>query len=293
MKTRKINKIKLALIILVLLLVFWITYKGLTNISNHNKNIENENNSDFINKNIVIQNENIMNNTNMQGNIEEIPDIKKNIIKNKQNNVVESNESEEKLKKDNQSESIEFNSTVAFIGDSRTQGFIMYNGLKDVQDYSYIGLMVDTAVTKKIVKTENGEKITLLQDMKNRNIKKVYIMLGVNELGWSYPQVFKLKYKELIDEIRKVQPNCNIYLQSIIPVTKSKDQSDSIYNNKKIAEFNKLIQEVASEKNVVYLDVASVLVNKEGYLPEEASIDGVHVDKEYCKKWLDYLKNNS
>ena len=187
----------------------------------------------------------------------------------------------------------QFNSSVAFIGDSRTQGFIMYNGLKDVQDYSYIGLMVDTAVTKKFVKTSNGEKITLLQDMANKNIETVYIMLGVNELGWSYPQVFKTKYGELIDEIRKIKPNCKIYVQSIIPMTKSKSESDKIFNNKNVNTFNNLIQELAKEKNVTYLDVKSALVDANGYLPEEASSDGVHVDKEYCKKWFDYLKNNS
>ena len=188
---------------------------------------------------------------------------------------------------------IKFDSTVAFIGDSRTQGFIMYNGLKNVQDYSYVGLMVDTAVTKKFVKTNNGQKITLLQDMKNKNIKTVYIMLGVNELGWSYPSVFKQKYITLIDEIRKVKPNCKIYVQSIIPVTKSKDQSDNIYNNTNIKKFNKLIQEVANEKQVTYLDVASVLVDANGYLPENASTDGIHIGKIYCQKWLNYLKNNS
>ena len=187
----------------------------------------------------------------------------------------------------------QFNSSVAFIGDSRTQGFIMYNGLKDVQDYSYIGLMVDTAVTKKFVKTSNGEKITLLQDMANKNIENVYIMLGVNELGWSYPQVFKTKYGELIDEIRKIKPNCKIYVQSIIPMTKSKSETDRIFNNKNVNTFNNLIQELAKEKNVTYLDVKSALVDANGYLPEEASSDGVHVDKEYCKKWFEYLKNNS
>lgn len=187
----------------------------------------------------------------------------------------------------------QFNSSVAFIGDSRTQGFIMYNGLKDVQDYSYIGLMVDTAVTKKFVKTSNGEKITLLQDMANKNIETVYIMLGVNELGWSYPQVFKRKYGELIDEIRKIKPNCKIYVQSIIPMTKSKSETDRIFNNKNVNTFNNLIQELAKEKNVTYLDVKSALVDANGYLPEEASSDGVHVDKEYCKKWFEYLKNNS
>ena len=117
-------------------------------------------------------------------------------------------------------------------------------------------------------------------------------MLGVNELGWSYPSVFKLKYGELIDEIRKVKPNCKIYVQSIIPVTKSKDQSDKIYNNTNIKKFNNLIKEVANEKNVEYLDVQSALVNSQGYLPDDASPDGIHISPSYCKKWLNYIKSN-
>ena len=215
-------------------------------------------------------------------------------------NVIEEEANEENTQIDetNQNEQqkekkVNFDDTVAFIGDSRTQGFIMYNGLKEVQDYSYIGLMVDTAISKEFIKTNDGNKITILEDMKNKDIKRVYIMLGINELGWSYPQVFKLKYGELIDEIRKIKPNCTIYVQSIIPVTESKDKSDKIYNNKNINKFNKLIQELSNEKNVKYLDVQSVLVDEKGFLPEEASTDGIHIDIDYCKKWLDYLKNNS
>ena len=237
-------------------------------------------------------NDNLINNTvneesNNTVNENEINEDKtdKNTIKEDDSNDTDSTTSNNKK--------VSFDSSAAFIGDSRTQGFIMYNGLKSVQDYSYIGLMVDTAVTKKFVKTSNGQKITLLEDMANRNIKSVYIMLGVNELGWVYPQVFKKKYEDLIDEIRKVKPNCKIYVQSIIPMTKTKSDNDKIFNNSNVAKFNKLIQEVAKEKNVTYLDVKSALVDGNGNLPEEASTDGIHVDKEYCKKWLNYLKNNS
>lgn len=211
--------------------------------------------------------------------------------KKEENNDIEENKKEETTI--NKSTNVKFDETVAFIGDSRTQGFIMYNGLKDVQDYSYVGLMVDTAVSKKFVKTSNGEKITLLEDMKGKNIKRVYIMLGVNELGWSYPQVFKSKYKELIKEIKKIKPNAQIYVQSIIPVTKSRDKSDKYFNNTRIEQYNKLVKEVASEENVEYLNVQSALVNSEGYLPEETSPDGIHIGKSYCEKWLEYLKNNS
>lgn len=237
-------------------------------------------------------NDNLINNTVNEESNNTVNENEINEDKTDKNNIKE-DDSKDTDSTTSNNKKVSFDSSVAFIGDSRTQGFIMYNGLKSVQDYSYIGLMVDTAVTKKIVKTSNGQKITLLEDMANRNIKSVYIMLGVNELGWVYPQVFKKKYEDLIDEIRKVKPNCKIYVQSIIPMTKTKSDNDKIFNNSNVAKFNKLVQEVAKEKNVTYLDVKSALVDENGNLPEEASTDGIHVDKEYCEKWLNYLKNNS
>lgn len=221
------------------------------------------------------------------------------LIQNNTNNInIEKEEEKETIKEDNiekeqSHKKVKLDETTAFIGDSRTQGFIMYNGLNKVQDYSYIGLMVDTAISKEFIKTSNGNKITLIKDMESKNIERVYIMLGLNELGWAYPQVFKAKYEELIDKIRQTKPNCEIYVQSIIPVTKTKDKSDKIFNNTRIKQYNQLVKEVVNEKNVKYLDVQTALVNSEGYLPEEASTDGIHLGKTYCEKWLEYLKNNS
>ena len=298
-KKRK-SKISSSFIPLLLILVIG-GFVGNKIIQDTNKKIYENQITNAIQNNVS---DNILGNNEKQIN----DNLINNTVNEESNNTVNENEiNEDKTDKNNIKEDdsndtdsttsnnkkVSFDSSVAFIGDSRTQGFIMYNGLKSVQDYSYIGLMVDTAVTKKIVKTSNGQKITLLEDMANRNIKSVYIMLGVNELGWVYPQVFKKKYEDLIDEIRKVKPNCKIYVQSIIPMTKTKSDNDKIFNNSNVAKFNKLVQEVAKEKNVTYLDVKSALVDENGNLPEEASTDGIHVDKEYCEKWLQYLKNYS
>ena len=252
------------------------------NVTNNINQIANQEQKDIVDN---------INQINSRNEIIEENNEKKEEKKEETSNIIEESKSEETIT--NKSTNVKFDETVAFIGDSRTQGFIMYNGLKDVQDYSYVGLMVDTAISKKFIKTSNGEKITLLEDIKGKNIQRVYIMLGVNELGWSYPQVFKSKYKELIKEIRKIKPNTQIYVQSIIPVTKSKDKSDKYFNNTRIEQYNKLVKEVVSEENVEYLDVQSVLEDSEGYLPEETSPDGIHIGKSYCEKWLEYLKNNS
>lgn len=298
---RKIRKSRVMFVILILVAVIIVSIvvfeKNESTKRNELSNVnisgnENKMNSNFANEtsNVIINEINNENKVEDEVKKNEIKDFPDNSNKNEISSKPEDNGNNET---NNSNKNTTFDETVAFIGDSRTQGFIMYNGLKYVQDYSYVGLMVDTAVTKKFIKNSNGKEITLLEDMKSKNIKKVYIMLGVNELGWSYPEVFKVKYKELIDEIRKVQPDCEIYLQSIIPVTKSRNETDKIYNNSNIQKFNKLIKEVAGEKNVKYLDVQSALVNSQGYLPDEASTDGIHISPSYCKKWLSYLKNNS
>ena len=291
-KKRKLRKDRVISTFIPLVII--VILGGIIGNKMTHKEDKKENVTSNINQVISQEQSNIVNNLNQINSKNEI--IEENNDKHEEkkeetSNIIEESKSEETTI--NKSTNVKFDETVAFIGDSRTQGFIMYNGLKNVQDYSYVGLMVDTAVSKKFVKTGNGEKITLLEDMKGKNIKRVYIMLGVNELGWSYPQVFKSKYKELIKEIKKIKPNAQIYVQSIIPVTKSRDKSDKYFNNTRIEQYNKLVKEVALEENVEYLDVQSALTNSEGYLPEETSPDGIHIGKSYCEKWLKYLKNNS
>jgi lysophospholipase L1-like esterase len=277
-KRKKINSNKLISTVIPLIILI-VLGSIIGNKVSNSKDVINNNVYENVEKNEIFVNDSLSTTNNIE---KEENSIKSSEIKDL-NNV-----NMNKDKKD-----VKFDDKVAFIGDSRTQGLIMYTGLTKINDYSYIGLMVDTAIKKEFVKTSDGKKVTLLEDMKNKDIDTVYIMLGVNELGWAYPEVFKLKYKELIEKIREIKPNVNIYVQSIIPVTKEIDSTNKYINNNRIRKYNDLIKELANELDVKYLDVASALVNDEGYLPSQASTDGIHVDRDYCLKWLEYLKNNS
>ena len=179
----------------------------------------------------------------------------------------------------------------AFIGDSRTEGLMLYTGL-DATFYTAKGLMVNTFFTKPVIR-QGEEKLTIPQAMEKQTFGKVYIMLGVNELGWAYSSVFKKTYGDLIDKVRELQPGAVIYIQSILPVTREKSQADAIYNNTKIKEYNDLLLELAREKQVCYLNVQESVGLDNGALPKEASTDGIHLDKPYCLKWLDYLKTHT
>ena len=176
-----------------------------------------------------------------------------------------------------------------FIGDSRTEGLRNYDGLGNATYYAAKGLMVNTALTKPVVNL-NGKKVTITDALKQKKFNKVYIMLGLNELGWSSFQTFINDYGKLIDEVKKCEPQSKIYVQSILPVSKEKSQSNKTYTNRNINRYNEELVKLAQKKDVIYLEVNKAVSDSEGNLPKDASNDGIHLNSVYCQKWCEYLK---
>ena len=149
--------------------------------------------------------------------------------------------------------------------------------------------MVDTVFSEPVIH-KNGQKLSVMDALKETTFSKVYIMFGVNETGWVYSRMFQEKYGEMIDTIREINPRAIIYIQAILPVSDKVSSTHSYITNKKIMEYNELLQSLAEEKQVYYLDTKSAVADKNGSLPENAAVDGIHLVKEYCGKWLEYLK---
>lgn len=124
-----------------------------------------------------------------------------------------------------------------FIGDSRTEGLIINTGLSNATSYVYKGLMVDTVFTKPAV-NQDGKKRSVMDAMKSTQFSKVYIMLGINETGWVYSQIFQSKYGDIIDGIREINPGAVIYIQGIIPVSSKVSSTHRYITNAKINEYN-------------------------------------------------------
>ena len=104
-----------------------------------------------------------------------------------------------------------------------------------------------------------------------------------------YRDTFIENYRGLIDTVRAANPDAYIYIQSILPVAASLDAKGRI-RNEVINAYNEALLNLSYEKQVYYLDINSSLVDENGFLPEEAAVDGVHFKKDYYVKWLDYLK---
>ncbi len=179
-----------------------------------------------------------------------------------------------------------------FIGDSRTEGMITATGLYNTTAFTHQGLTVDTAF-KDLVVCIDGQYYTVVDALNHTNFNKVYIMLGINETGWIYSSKFIEGYGRIIDAVRSANPNAQIYIQEILPVSNSVSSTHDYIKNSKIDEYNQLLRQLAAEKQVYFIDTASAVAAEDGSLPEDAAVDGIHMKNSYCRKWLDYLMTHT
>lgn len=183
----------------------------------------------------------------------------------------------------------------AFIGDSRTDGFLIYSGIGCGENLTSNGISIFKLGEKKALKID-GQSYTLLEALALKQYGKVYLSLGVNELGYYDDNGFYQAYCNAIDAIRAAQPNAVIYIQGLIPLNeeKVKESGGADYlKNDHLLIYNELMKQAAQDKQVAFLDLNPYFADENGSLPADASKDGVHLKSDYCKKWLEYLKTHT
>lgn len=185
-------------------------------------------------------------------------------------------------------------SDAVFVGDSRTDGLRLYSGIKSADFICHQGLSVFTIGDKECIKLD-GKKVTALEALAKQQYAKVYLMLGVNELG--YPtESYRNAYTKLVREIKEIQPNAVIYLQTLPPVNeplaRSKGISKAITNEKLIA-FNQIIADIAESEGTALVAVDELFWTEQGELAEENTTDGVHFARKGYEAWFEYLKSHT
>ena len=179
----------------------------------------------------------------------------------------------------------------AFIGDSRTVGLFEYGGIEERADfYAKISLTIYDVFTTPVAKDEEtGKKITVEEALMQKRYGKVYLMLGINELGTGTTDTFMEEYEKVVARIRELQPDAIIYVQGIMKVTGAKDAEDEIFNNTNIEDKNRAIAGLADNRDIFYIDVNEVVCDAEGSLNAEYTVDEVHLKAKYYEIWKQFL----
>lgn len=189
-----------------------------------------------------------------------------------------------------------FFDTAVFIGDSRTEGLQLFGGLTHGDYLWNRGMSVFHALESDYnVFDIDGEELSLLGALGKKEYASVYVMLGINELGYDVAS-YEETMGQLIDAIIAAQPRAVVYLETMPPIN---DEIAVKYNmayyerTEYVERFNEAIVRVAREKRVALLDVASVYQDADGQLIAELASDGVHFNSIGYPRWAEYLRTHT
>ncbi len=182
-----------------------------------------------------------------------------------------------------------------FLGDSRTVGLGQYGSLKDIATfYASTGMTIYKLLGAEIVEMpEQQKKITVEEALQHLNFRKIYIMMGINEVGGGTAESFAKAYGEVIARIQELQPDAIIYIEGILKVTKARSDKGDYINNEAIEARNEAISQLADGEKIFYLDVNQAVCDEDGGLVKDYTSDGVHLKAKYITLWEEYLKDNA
>lgn len=182
-----------------------------------------------------------------------------------------------------------------FIGDSRTVGMFEYGGLENISTfYASTGLTVYKLFDSPIVTVPGEkEKLTIEEALSQRQFAKIYLMIGINEMGTGNVSSFMQKYKEVLNHLQELQPDAIIYLQAIMKVTTERSEKGDYITNAGIEERNLEIEKLADNSSVFYLDVNPLICDETGGMETTYTFDGVHLKAQFIPIWKDFLKQHA
>lgn len=182
-----------------------------------------------------------------------------------------------------------------FLGDSRTVGLGQYGSLKDIATfYASTGMTIYKLLGAEIVELpEQQEKITVEEALQHQSFRKIYIMMGINEVGGGTAESFAKAYGEVVARLQELQPDAIIYIEGILKVTKARSDKGDYINNEAIEARNEAISQLADGKKIFYLDVNQAVCGEDGGLVKDYTSDGVHLKAKYIALWEEYLKDNA
>lgn len=140
--------------------------------------------------------------------------------------------------------------------------------------------------------SRDGGRASLAQMLEGCPYRRVYLLLGFNEASWMGEEEFYGEYSGLIDDLRRLLPGAEVYVQTLIPVTVSRSAARAP-DNGLLARCSALLVRLAREKRVYLVDVGGYFTGSGGTLTPSLSTDGLHLTAEGNAQWFQYLRTHT
>jgi lysophospholipase L1-like esterase len=170
---------------------------------------------------------------------------------------------------------------IIFLGNSITE---MGNWRKATNDTTVINRGIGGDITYGVLKR--------LKDVTDRQPSKLFILLGINDIGKDIPDaVIADNYLKIVKEVHAKCPQTKIYVESILPLNPTMPNFPQHYDKEEhVLSVNKLLKANAQTGNYTFVDIFHLFVDSEGRLKSQYSYEGLHLKPDAYVIWVDYLK---
>lgn len=187
----------------------------------------------------------------------------------------------------------DFFSDAAFIGDSISYSLFVYqNKTGELGNPLFLvrgklGLQNTLRGTLKIY--YQGKEMTPWEALAASGAKKVFIMLGTNDIGYYGIDETMDRWVTFVGNIRELCPDIQIYIQSLTPMWTESEQK--LLNNENIDLYNQRLEEFANENDCHFVNIAPYFKDSTNGLAVTYSGDRyVHMREEGVSAWVTLLK---
>lgn len=191
-----------------------------------------------------------------------------------------------------------------FIGDSITLKLKNYVKLKRKRDAGFFGKArflaagsmgsgnaLQPVSEDSIHPYHNGKKETLEDSLYEMGARKVYVMLGANDLAPYGVEGAAENLDRLVGRFLEKIPALQVSIQSVTPLLPEKQMKT--LNNPNIEKYDSELSALCAKRGWHYVDVASVMKAPDGSLRREYCSDpddlGMHFTDEACDVWIHYI----
>ena len=189
---------------------------------------------------------------------------------------------------------------IVFIGDTTISPLAQIGAidaaLGDLQIWSGTdgSLPLDYSIDKAEVLHLQSNSFTAGEAAANKKPEYIVITVGIeNGVAYCGEDKFKSYYSKLIEALEEASPASKIILQSVFPVSEEYEEKHPSLTNDKITRANLWIEELASEKDLKYLDTSSALKSDSGALDKAYdSGDGLHLNQSGYLSMLEYIRTH-
>ncbi len=161
---------------------------------------------------------------------------------------------------------------LVIVGDSRAEGFEVYEYLTSERVMAEKGLQIDY-----LYEESTRHTLETLQPT------KIWLLFGTNDIGNSTDPAWQDQwiedYRQAIRDLQELLPNATIFVEAILPVTEAAAAEDPTYNN--IETVNKALEKMCKEVGARYEDDGDLLKEH----PEYFEPDGIHMNHTFYPVW--------